>query len=70
MTKLKASITTTQPKLAPNTREQNTREQNTREQKKAKLQKIVDSSLMKHGIDSPRLAIEVAKEIGIELIIR
>jgi hypothetical protein len=65
MTKLKASITTAQPKLAPNTREQNTREQ-----KKAKLQKIVDSSLMKHGIDSPRLAIEVAKEIGIELIIR
>jgi hypothetical protein len=60
MTKLKASITTAQPKLAPNTRER----------KKAKIQKIVDSSLMKHGIDNPRLAIEVAKEIGIEFIIR
>jgi len=68
MNKSKASFTTsrggTRPKLAPNTREQ----------EKAKVQKIVDSNLMNHGIDNPRLAIELAtdisKEIGIEFIIK
>jgi len=67
MTKPKASFTTGRGgtrRLAPNTREQ----------KKAKVQKIVDSNLMNHGIDNPRLAIELAidisKEIGIEFIIK
>ena len=69
MTKPKDSFTTGRSvprRLAPNTREQT--------QTKAKVQKIVDSNLMNHGIDNPRLAIELAidisKEIGIEFIIK
>jgi hypothetical protein len=70
----KASFTTTQRgknKLAPNTRGQIAliiSESNQR--RKAKIQKIVDSNLVKYGIDDPRLAIDISKDIGEELIIK
>ena len=58
-------------KLAPNTRGQIAliiSESNQR--RKAKVQKIVDSNLMKQCIDNPRLAIDISKDIGAELIVK